>query len=155
MNPDKKIRRLQSLLYTSGTGTILFSLWSGIRQVGNVQYVMKKLMEMDQEIVSVRVLKVVWVLILLLIFVQVFLYVYVGVKARLVSLGKNKSKAYIVWAFILIVITLTSYLHDFSFHTVLERLQNDNLLLFVIDFTSTIILGEVIIFSILLKKMRD
>lgn len=155
MNPDKKIRRLQSLLYTSGTGTILFSLWSGIRQVGNVQYVMKKLVKMDQEIVSVRVLRIVWVLILLLIFVQVFLYVYVGVKARLVSLGKNKSKAYIVWAFILIVITLTSYLHDFSFHTVLERLQNDNLLLFVIDFTSTIILGEVIIFSILLKKMRD
>ena len=33
MNPNKKIRRLQSMLYTSGAGIILFSLWFGIQGV--------------------------------------------------------------------------------------------------------------------------
>ena len=33
MNPDKKVRRLQGLLYTSGVGTILISIWSGIRGI--------------------------------------------------------------------------------------------------------------------------
>ena len=33
MNPDKKVRRVQSLLYTSGVGVILFSIWTGLRGI--------------------------------------------------------------------------------------------------------------------------
>ena len=43
MNPDKKVRRVQSLLYTSGVGIILFSIWSGLRGIESLFEAWKEL----------------------------------------------------------------------------------------------------------------
>ena len=42
MNPDKRVRRVQSLLYTNGVGVILFSIWTGLRGI-------ESLFEIDQK----------------------------------------------------------------------------------------------------------
>lgn len=155
MNPDKKIRRLQSLLYTSGAGTILFSIWSAIRQIGIFQEAKKEFANMGLDDISIIAIRVIWVLVLVLILGLFFLYVYIGLQAMSVSLGKSKGSAYMIWAFLLILLSLLSYGHDLTALKISEWLRVDNVLTVVIDITANIILGEVIVFSILLKKMRD
>ena len=58
MNPDKKVRRVQSLLYTSGVGVILFSIWTGLRGIESLFEVWNELRreystELESTVVSI------------------------------------------------------------------------------------------------------
>ena len=58
MNPDKKVRRVQSLLYTSGVGVILFSIWTGLRGIEGLFEVWSELRreygaEMDNTVITI------------------------------------------------------------------------------------------------------
>lgn len=55
MNPDKKVRRVQSLLYTSGLGTVLFSIWSGIRGLESLFEIWKELAQEHEAIDITRI----------------------------------------------------------------------------------------------------
>ena len=151
MNPDKKIRRLQSLLYTSGAGTILFSLWSGIRGMGAFFEGLNEISGHDNEVSEV----ILGISFFIVLFCFLSFYIYIGKKAIDASLGKCKGNAYIVMALISVVISLAAHISDFISSQSLEWTNIEDMILFVIDFTSNVILVEVVVFSILLRKWRD
>lgn len=155
MNPNKKIRRLQSLLYTSGRGTILFSLWSVIRGFAEIYDFFRKPAESGESGISAEMLKtlslfIVFILIILLL----SLYTYIGRKAIQTSLGKKTSNKYIVLAIITVVFSASSYVPGLLTLTPSTLLHSDDIMLTIIDFTSDVILAEVVVFSVLLKKLR-
>lgn len=152
MNPDKKIRRLNMLLYTSGAGTILFSLWSGIRGVISSFDAIKALPSMEEVGISDETIKMIIGIMILIIFVgSVLLSFYIGRKAMLTSLGKNKSNRYLVLAIICIIFSARSHIDSFVNYSMSEWFRTQDIILFIIDLTSSIILVEVVVFSILLK----
>lgn len=152
MNPDKKVRRVQSLLYTSGVGVILFSIWTGLRGIENLYEVWKELrMEHgtgpENTVISIILCLVAFAVIMFV----TFLYVYIGKAAIDVSWGKKKSNLYLVLAVLLNIFSWFLYIWEFAQR---ELFEVKMIVYIIIDLTSNIILIEVFVFSLLLKKMR-
>lgn len=155
MNPDKKIRRLQSLLYTSGVGTILFSLWSGIRGIEIIFAALREGRITGDGIIDDRYLNVfAGILAFFLMFCVVGAYVYIGRKAIRTSLGEKTSWKYIVLSVFFVVSSARSYVSAIFTLPPAEWIRDGGMILSLIDFTSLVILAEVAVFSILLKKQR-
>ncbi|WP_432627317.1 hypothetical protein [Brotaphodocola sp.] len=155
MNPNKKIRRLQSLLYTSGAGIILFSLWSGIRGIESFYRTLRETPEVLREILNDRTQSIVLGIVIFFMFFGVIgIYVYIGRKAILTSLGQKTGRKYLILASVTFVSSMALYLSEFFTSSPSEWLHIDDLILTLIDLTSDVILAEVVVFSILLKKLR-
>lgn len=155
MNPDKKIRRLQSLLYTSGVGCILFSLWSGIRGIEFAYtFTHQAVPSSDGVIMDESLTTIVGIVIFVTVFISIAWNLYIGRKAILASLNKKTGNLYIVLAIFVLLTSVISYLSDFVTRPPLEWFQTDDIIMAMINLTSNIILAEVIVYSILLKKMR-
>lgn len=152
MNPDKKVRRVQGLLYTSGEGVILFSIWTGLRGIGSLFKIWNELCQdygTGLENTAIRIILCLFIFVLLM-FVT-FLYVYIGKTAIDVSCGKKKGNMYIVLSVLLNIISWSLYIPQFAHG---ELFKVDTMVYTIIDLTSNIILIEVIVYSLLLKKMR-
>lgn len=133
-------------------GTILFSLWSVIRGLAEIYDFFRKPAESG---ISAEMLKI---LSLLIVFIPIILilslYTYIGRKAIQTSLGRKTSNKYIVLAIITIVLSVSSYVPGLLTLTPSILLHPDDIMLTIIDFTSDVILAEVVVFSVLLKKLR-
>ena len=152
MNPDKKVRRVQSLLYTSGVGVILFSIWTGLRGIESLFEVWNELRrEYSTELESTVVSIVLYLFILAVLMFFTFLYVYIGKTAIDISCGKKKSNLYIVLSVLLNILSWSLYISQFTHG---EMFEVKTAVYIMIDIMSNIILIEVIVFSFLLKKMR-
>lgn len=155
MNPDKKVRRLQSLLYTSGIGAILFSLWSGIRGIEVAYAFFRQAPPIDDSIVMDKSMSVIaGIFIFVLVFISIAWNLYIGRKAILASLNRKTGNLYIVLAILVLLTSVISYLFDFVTRPPSEWFHTDDIIMAMINLTSNIILAEVIVYSILLKKLR-
>lgn len=154
MNPNKKIRRLQNLLYTSGIGTILFSLWTGIRSI-RVFFDTLNTYPNISEIFENKIIQILsGIIFFSILLISISLSIYIGRNAILLSLGENKGNAYIILAIISVLSSFISHIQNLSTLSLSELFKTGDIVMFVIDLTFNFILLEVIIFSILLKKLR-
>lgn len=152
MNPDKRVRRVQNLLYTSGVGVILFSIWTGLRGIESLFEVWNELRrEYSTELENTVISIVLCLFILAVLMFFTFLYVYIGKTAIDVSCGKKKSNLYIVLSVLLSILSWSLYISQVAHG---EMFEVKTIVYIMIDITSNIILIEVIVFSFLLKKMR-
>ena len=152
MNPDKKVRRMQGLLYTSGAGTVLFSIWSGIRGLENLFEFWKVLFQDYGTETFPTTLKIfLCTVIFLTLMLITFLHLYIGKTAMDVSNGKNRSNLYLVLAALYNILSWTLYIPQLSTG---ELFEIKTIIYFIIDLSSNIILIEVIIFSLLLKRYK-
>ncbi len=115
MNPDKRVRRVQSLLYTGGVGVILFSIWTGLRGIEGLFEVWSELRreygtEMENAVISM----ILCLFILAVLMFFTFLYVYIGKTAIDVSCGKKKSNLYIVLSVLLSILSWSLYISQFA-----------------------------------------
>lgn len=155
MNPNKKIRRLQSLLYTSGAGTILFSLWWGIRGFGILYTILRKTPISGDGVISDEMMnRIAGILMLFLVAGLMGLYLYIGRQAMLTSLGRKTGNKYIVLAFLFLADSIKEYISNVMNLPPSQWLSSGEIMLSVIDITSNVILAEVVVFSILLKRQR-
>ena len=149
MNPDKKVRRVQGLLYTSGVGIILFSIWTGLRGIESLFEIWNELSREsgpEPENTVINIILCLFIFATLMFFT--FLYVYIGKTAIDVSYGKKKGNMYIVLSVLLNLISWSLYISQFAHG---ELFEVKTLIYIIIDLTSNIILIEVIVFSLLLK----
>lgn len=152
MNPDKKVRRVQSLLYTSGVGVILFSIWTGLRGIESLFEISNELFrEYGTGLENTVIYIILCLFIFALLMFLTFMYVYIGKTAIDVSYGKKKGNMYIVLSVLLSIVSWLSYISQFAHG---ELFEVKTIVYIIIDLTSNIILIEVIVFSLLLKKMR-
>ena len=104
---------------------------------------------------SVEMLKTLSIIIVFLLILFILsLYTYIGRRAIQTSLGKKTSNKYIVLAVITIVFSASSYVPGLLTLAPSALLHSDDIMLTIIDFTSDVILAEVVVFSVLLKKPR-
>lgn len=159
MNSSKKIRHLQSLLYTSGMGIILFSLWSGIRDVEFFFEELRGILHtvyLENPILSEKTIYVfLGVIFFGFVACMILLHIYIGRNAVLFSIGRIKNNRYVIWAIIDLCASFYSYAFDWQSVAWKELIRPDRLVLFIIDITSNIILVEIVVFSIILKRMRN
>lgn len=94
------------------------------------------------------------ILVFFLMFCMTGVYIYIGRKAILTSLGRKTSCKYIVLSIIWVASSAKSYVSAFLTRNPAEWIHEGGIVLSVIDFTSLVILAEVAVFSILLKKLR-
>ena len=80
-----------------------------------------------------------------------FMHVYIGKTAMAVSCGEKKGNLYIVLSVLFNIISWSLYIPQFVNG---EAFEVKTMIYLIIDLTSNIILIEVIVFSLLLKKMR-
>ena len=152
MNPDKKVRRVQSLLYTSGVGVILFSIWTGLRGIESLFEISNELFrEYGTGLENTVIYIILCLFIFALLMYLTFMHVYIGKTAIDVSYGKKKGNMYIVLSVLSSIVSWLSYISQFAHG---ELFEVKTIVYIIIDLTSNIILIEVIVFSLLLKKMR-
>ena len=155
MDTGQKMRRLQSRLYTGGFGIILFSVWSGIRDI-QILFEMMREQSLDvSEVLSEETIRIIMrVLILVVIGGSTLLYLYIGRRAMQVSLGKKKGNLYLVFAVLVLISSCATYFENLKSQVWLQVPDMEQIVLTVIDVTATLILADVIVCSLLLKRMR-
>lgn len=155
MESGEKIRRLESRLYTCGVGTVLFSIWSAIREVEIFCRLLKELPAFEDEFFTRKVLCVILGIIVGgTILLTACVSLYIGRKAMLTSRRKYSKNTFLVLAVLSLCISssfncmdLVSFFKNSAFHIEL-------VIVYIINLTSNIILAEVIVFTILLKRAR-
>lgn len=156
MDTDRKIRCLQSRLYTSGMGTILFSLWSGIRDIQNIFTALREQPYLlDASVFSRKTFSIILgVLFFVVIGGSILIRTYIGRKAISASLGKKSGKAYLVLSVLLLLCSCAVYYSDLRNLSGIQLSRLKDIVLLVIDATANVILGEVVVYSLLLKRLR-
>lgn len=155
MESGQKIRRLESRLYTCGVGMILFSIWSAIRDMEIFYRILKELPPFEDEILTRKVVcAVLGVIVCVTILLTACIPIYIGRKAMLTSRRKYSKNTFLVLAVLSLCVSLgfsctdlVNFFKNSSFHIEL-------VIVYIINLTSTIILAEVIVFAILLKRAR-
>ena len=117
----------------------MFELWNELSQ------------EYGIELIGTVTKIVLCLLILLILMCVTFLYVYIGKTAMAVSCGEKKGNLYIALSVLFNIISWSLYIPQFVNG---EAFEAKTMIYLIIDLTSNIILIEVIVFSLLLKKMR-
>ena len=117
----------------------MFEVWSELRREYGT--------EMENAVISM----ILCLFILAIMMFFTFLYIYIGKTAIDVSCGKKKGNLYLVLSVLLNIISWSLYIPQFVNG---EAFEVKTMIYLIIDLTSNIILIEVIVFSLLLKKMR-
>ena len=132
-------------------------MWSGIRDLGIVFTKLREDPEIQGQLqlAGENINIVLNVLFVIVIAYSILIHIYIGRKAMQFSLGKSKGKAYVVLAAVLVLLSFITYVNDFRNHQLFASYEIDQAVLLVIDLTSNLILGEVVVCSILLRRWRD
>ena len=134
---------------------MLFSVWSGIRDI-QILFEMMREQSLDvSEVLSEETIRIFMrVLILVVIGGSTLLYLYIGRRAMQVSLGKKKGNLYLVFAVLVLLSSCVTYFENLKSQIWLQVPDMEQIVLTVIDVTATLILADVIVCSLLLKRMR-
>lgn len=149
-----KLRRYQNLLIVSGTGVIIFGLWSVIKGIliflTQTEYLIGPMNELPKGAIY-RI-----ILFGILAFFMggiIFFRLFVGLSARSLGFGKKNRWLYLVFAFIMLLIALLSIVHD-----VRSIIDGEDFLGYlvslIVDVTSGLTLLEMIVASFMVKRLR-
>ena len=155
MNPDKRIRRLQNLLYMSGIGTILFSIWTGIRGIVTFLPPLQNYPIENMDETSIFLIKLIMnIFIFVLFFFIILIYFCIGKAAISISFGKQCSFRFIFFCLLLLTVSIISYVYDFFITPDQSTIRMQDIAMTVLDLTANIILIEIVVFSIKLNRLR-
>ena len=143
---EREIRKLQNSLIVTGTGIILFTIWSAIRSMASYSMSISGSLEPDKE-------TIVLIVYIALLCIDILLRCFTGLKARAAGHKKNGSISYIFTAAILILIhaisiTIYLFLSPLSLDSVL-----DTVISCIIELTGIIMSAELIYSGLRLRKL--
>ena len=168
MNSDieTQLRRCRTNLRDSGRGYILFGLWTAIKvfmtATMNKKYLNDVLDAVDTEHMdadAVKLIPVMTVLVFLIIaLVAVIVHLYIGLSAIRYSSGKKKTKFFLIFAAIIILMNLVTIPSYFlNYEDLIARYNDSAAASTLVDLTVSFLLAD-IIYSVYrmdkLKKMR-
>lgn len=146
---EVKLRRYQNLLTVSGLGVIVFGLWSVIKTL-LVLFMQEDTLD---DIPDSTVIRVIFFAILgVVLLVDLLLRLFVGLSARAEGFGKKKSVVYIIFAFLLAIVSLVSVVMIFFD---MDETSIDELIVSVIvEGTSLIVVIELLVAAFNVKKLK-
>ena len=146
---DVKKRRCQDLLMLSGLGVIAFGVWSVLKTILLFIFRDDLLAEVPDDTFS-RVF--VFVFIGLILLIDFSARLFVGLSARAEGSGKKKGYAYIVFAVLIALASLTSLVlvfFDAGTTSLLELVVS-----VIVEVTSIVVVFEMLAAAFAVKKLR-
>lgn len=159
---DIKIRRTKDILISSGTGVIMFAVWSVVRTLLNFTLLRKNNDDIFSEISAETgmrpdggvILGASIAIVLAVLAVEVGLRIYVGLSARAEGKGKNKGNAYLVIAFIMIPIYISGIIMSIVNVATAKGSVVDMTVTVIVEITSLFAYIELALSAVKLKKMK-
>ena len=147
-----KLRRYQNLLIVSGSGVIIFGIWSVLKAVMLVLSNTQMLTVSTEELPDGMIYRVIFygIFIGFLIFVIVFRLI-IGLSARSVGFGKKNRWFYLILAFGLLFVDLFMVIYEVVIF--FTEFLIDTAVAVIVDATSTYTVIELIIASFKVKKL--
>ena len=149
-----KLRRYQNLLILSGLGTIAFGLWSIIKSFLVLITNKETLQEInDAAQGSTLAIVIAFIIVGVILGVPIGIRLIIGLSARSEGLGKKARRFYLVLTVIVFLADLAGLsLLDF---TITEtHSAADILVTLIVELTSLITLGEVIVSGVMVKRLN-
>ncbi len=158
---ERELRRYQNLLICVGTGVITFGFWSLIKGVMSLILFKDDIntfldATLPPEIPPYTVILIIVIMFAIGIALDLILRLYVGLSARKDGFGSAKkvNRAYPVFAIILALISVTSFISDFSmigseFGGIL-----DTVVTCIIDVTSVVMSIELFVGAIKVSSLK-
>ena len=159
------IRKSQNTLIVVGMGTILFSVWTAVKMLGTL-FLLK-----DETVAAVRriadenslavsdklIFQIVLVFAVLFMLVSVGIRTHIGLAAVSEGRGRRRRKGYLIFAAIIIIVNVLAFTMNIISDTQesFGALSTDtSLSSFVIELTSVVMLTEMIVSAVRLRKAR-
>lgn len=147
---EQKLRKYQSILGISGIATIVFGVWGIIKTILFMVLDPYRIDGFTIDIKAMYLQFIIWVIVYVVI--DLFLRVFVGLSARAESKGKKTSILYLIFAGILIIVSLFWIIRTFLLIKEIDLM--DILASVIIDLISLFALTETLIYGIKLKKLK-
>jgi len=148
-----KLRRYQNMLIISGTGTIVFGIWSILKTIINYSADIGSLIHLFDDVEADGLFKVLaYVLFALIVLTDLGLRLIIGLSARSEGLGRKRRYAYIVLAVILAVISAILFIVLLVRFVLAGNIINTVVSMFV-EGTSLFALIELIISAVMVKTL--
>ena len=159
-----EIRKARNTLIVVGSGTVLFSAWTAVKILSIIILLRKEIVDAVFKLLGpVEGLPenvVFWIVILLIsIIMAVILGVrmYVGLSAIAVGRGRRRRLLFILIAVIMIIGNIWAFISGFFATEAPEQLgiltENHSLSAFIIDATSVLMLTQMVISAIKIRKL--
>lgn len=150
---QSELRKYKDLLIVTGTGVIVFGLWSAVKIT--LQFIL--LRDLRESLFSTlngvpeKVLASIFLA--LFIFITFAVHLHLGLGARAEGLGRKK-RAYLGLAVVVAVLSTLSFIFDIlNFNSYLSGTMADSIVTAIIDFTMTFVLIEMIVSAVRVRRL--
>ena len=147
---DAKVRRTKMELKLLGTGVMAFGAWTFFK------YALSNIIYQDgaDEILNDQQLNILQIIIWLMVGMDFLMRLYIGLSARGESSGKRKTCLYLIASVILFIFCIFGIMVEFYMLFTFSEPPGYMIITMIIDITATIILGELIIDAVGVRRNR-
>ena len=152
---ETELRRRRTNLLTLGAGVIAFGVWSMLK---TYLYMIVDPIPMTFDVpeqFQQTALVMAYAMVTAFLLIDLALRLYIGLSARAEGLGSKKGKAYIIVTALMLVVNIAAwivYLFMYDYRDGYEALM-DYVVSLVVDFTSIVILAQLIYNAILVRRL--
>ena len=154
---EKELRRKQVTLVTLGTGVILFGVWSVVK---SLLYFRTNLFadldtQVEPELLPYMLATV--VIVALFVLADLGIRLKIGRRARAEGMGRRQKNGYLILAALIVLVNITGDLLGVYYivkNGVPEQSGPDYIVSVLVDLSSTILLAELIITVLRVRKLR-
>ena len=154
---EKELRRKQVTLVTLGTGVILFGVWSVVK---SLLYFRTNLFadldtQVEPELLPYMLATV--VIVALFVLADLGIRLKIGRRARAEGMGRRQKNGYLILAALIVLVNITADLLGVYYivkNGVPEQSGPDYIVSVLVDLSSTILLAELIITVLRVRKLR-
>ena len=155
---EKELRRKQVTLVTLGTGVILFGVWSVVKSLLYFRTNLFADLDTQVEPELLPYIKLVTVVIVaLFVLADLGIRLKIGLRARAEGMGRRQKNGYLILAALIVFVNITGDLLGVYFivkNGVPEQAGLDYVVSVLVDLSSTILLAELIITVLRVRKLR-
>ena len=155
---EKELRRKQVTLVTLGTGVILFGVWSVVKSLLYFRTNLFKDLDTQVEPELLPYIKLVTVVIVaLFVLADLGIRLKIGRRARAEGMGRRQKNGYLILAALIVLVNIIGDLLGVCYivkNGVPEQSGLDYVVSVLVDLSSTILLAELIITALRVRKLR-
>ena len=154
---EKELRRKQVTLVTLGTGVILFGVWSVVKSLLYFRTNLFADLDTQAEPELLPYMLATVVIVALSVLADLGIRLKIGRRARAEGMGRRQKNGYLILAALIVLVNITGDLLGVYYivkNGVPEQSGPDYIVSVLVDLSSTILLAELIITVLRVRKLR-
>ncbi len=169
---ERELRRHQNRLMVSGSGVILFGVWSVVKMLLFFVLERKRVLAfledamgdsadvgggLTRALIEAIAFIFLFILVLILTIIALLVRLYLGISARKEGMGEKRGIAYVIVATLVLLFYIYSELYTLTHlgaPTDAMTSMTDRVTALIVDFTAIVVLWELVISAIRVKKLK-